>query len=69
MGCVYHRDIDKNLHCSLANVKNWAFVMSEHLCAFFRIDMILGRHVPTNADVESPLKVWFLCAVLFGNEG
>ena len=53
MGCAFHSDIDKNRHCSLANVKNWAFVMSEHLCGFYRVPIIPGLHVPSNADIET----------------
>lgn len=50
--CDYHEQIDRAVHCSLYVAKKWAFIMCDHCCSFFGIDLIPGTHVPEDAEVS-----------------
>lgn len=67
----YHEEIDKSKYCTKSSVIRWGYMFSDSLCGEVAVDLIPGRHVPvetnleaivnpapsTNADTESQISV------------
>lgn len=54
--CEFHEQIDRAVHCSTYLAKKWAYIICDHCCSFFDIDLVPGRHVPEDADVHLPVQ-------------
>ena len=46
MACNWHDYDERPQFCSLQKLKSWAYVISQHCCEDFKIDLLSGRHKP-----------------------
>jgi len=61
MSCSWHKDNDTVMdgcggsdRCTTTQVRRWGFIMADHLCQKFHIQLIKGQHVPQESDELPP---------------
>jgi len=53
MACAFHEDeVDEPKYCSLMGVKRWAYIICDHLCQYYGVDLIEGKHIPVDLDIS-----------------
>lgn len=50
--CAFHEELDCAKYCALAHVQNWAYIFLDHVCVDLNIDLIPGKHFPSEIDVS-----------------
>ena len=59
MACNWHDYDERPQFCSLQKIKSWAYVMSNHCCEEFNIELISGRHKPKDSMEEQAVIIFF----------
>lgn len=54
ISCSWHESVDASNHCSLSIVKCFCYLMSEHVCPMYKIQIIPNCHLPLRASSEAP---------------
>ena len=52
MACNWHDYDERPQFCSLQKIKSWAYVISNHCCEEFNIELISQRHKPIDTMEE-----------------
>ena len=52
MACNWHDYDERPQFCSLQKIKSWAYVLSNHCCEEFNIELISQRHKPIDTMEE-----------------
>lgn len=51
IGCDFHNSADKSMHCCLAKVKRWCYIIAEKILDKQKSDkIVVGKHVPDTFD-------------------
>ena len=56
MACNWHDYDERPQFCSLQKLKSWAYVISQHCCEDFKIDLLSGRHKPVERAGQTQVK-------------
>ena len=56
MSCNWHDYDERPQFCSLQKLKSWAYVISQHCCEDFKIDLLSGRHKPVERAGQTQVK-------------
>ncbi|KAK9508778.1 hypothetical protein O3M35_006255 [Rhynocoris fuscipes] len=56
IGCAFHEEQDRLIHCSLSIVTRWVYTICDHCCKHLGISLELGKHCPKDADVNWDYK-------------
>ena len=61
MSCDWHRANDEAMDgcggsdfCTSTAVRRWGYIISDHLCQKFGIELVKGRHIPEVSDAGPP---------------
>lgn len=68
LACKFHEDEDIPRYCALAMVTRWAYTVCDNICGSLNIQLIPGKHVPMESNVnyklikpgddDDPTNVW-----------
>lgn len=50
IACDFHEKQGNQRFCALSKVVRWSYIISDNCCLDLSIDLIAGRHLPSNAD-------------------
>lgn len=50
IACDFHEKLGNQRFCTLSKVIRWSYIISDNCCLDLSIDLIAGRHLPSNAD-------------------
>lgn len=50
IACDFHEKLGNQRFCALSKVVRWSYIISDNCCLDLSIDLIAGRHLPSNAD-------------------
>ncbi|XP_062551943.1 protein maelstrom homolog [Armigeres subalbatus] len=50
IACDFHEKMGNQRFCALSKVIRWSYIISDNCCLDLSIDLIAGRHLPSNAD-------------------
>ncbi|KAL0878700.1 hypothetical protein ABMA27_003755 [Loxostege sticticalis] len=53
LGCEHHEATDKSLECTTSRTKRWAFTILDRCCLEVGVEMLPGKHVPGDFDLDS----------------
>lgn len=54
ISCDFHEKEDTTRHCSLSYVRRWFFLFCDHVCEHIGVNLMAGKHLPTNALLAPP---------------
>lgn len=52
LACDMHEAGDKAVECSMSRTKRWVFTILDHCCPVVNIELIPGRHIPLDYDMD-----------------
>lgn len=50
IACDFHEKMGNQKYCALSKAIRWSYIISDNCCLDLSIDLIAGRHLPSNAD-------------------
>ncbi|CAH2041645.1 unnamed protein product, partial [Iphiclides podalirius] len=57
LGCEHHEEEDKSVECTLSRTKRWVFTILDSCCPIAGIDVVPGRHLPFDYDMDGILSM------------
>ncbi|XP_054264583.1 protein maelstrom homolog [Macrosteles quadrilineatus] len=56
IACSLHIEKEQVANCSKSFVQRWAYIICDQCCAYLDIEVVPGKHVPSNSAVDSLAK-------------